>query len=64
MTGNPIAQNGNFDFGQLMKMLQSTSPEQAKQQVEQLIKNDNVSEEQVSAVFSRATEIAKMLGLS
>lgn len=56
--GNPV---GNM--GQLLDFLKKTPPEQAKQQVEQLLKERRISTQELAAYQQKAQELAKILGI-
>lgn len=46
-----------------MEFIKTTSPEQAKAQVEQLIKERGITQQEFDAVKQQASEIAKVLGI-
>ena len=56
--GNPV---GNMR--QLLDFLKKTPPEQAKQQVEQLLKERRISTQELAAYQQKAQELAKILGI-
>lgn len=47
----------------LMEFIKTTSPEQAKAQVEQLIKERGITQQEFDAVKQQASEIARVLGI-
>ncbi len=55
---SPLSQMSN-----LMEFIKTTSPEQAKAQVEQLIKERGITQQEFDAVKQQASEIAKVLGI-
>lgn len=59
-TGNSA---GNNNFGQLLSLLKGTSPEQAKAQVEQLVKERGVTPQELSMYQRKAEDLAKVLGI-
>lgn len=56
-------QDGNSNIGQLLSLLKTTSPEQAKSQVEQLIKERGISQQELSMYQQKAENLAKILGI-
>lgn len=48
----------------LMEFIKTTSPEQAKAQVEQLIKERGITQQEFDTVKQQASEIAKALGIA
>lgn len=56
-------QDGNSNIGQLLSLLKTTSPEQAKSQVEQLIKERGISQQELSMYQQKAEDLAKILGI-
>ena len=59
-TGNSTGSN---NFGQLLSLLKETSPEQAKAQVEQLVKERGVTPQELSMYQRKAEGLAKVLGI-
>lgn len=59
----PQQQDGNSNIGQLLSLLKATSPEQAKSQVEQLIKERGISQQELSMYQQKAENLAKILGI-
>lgn len=59
-TGNSLGQS---NITQLLGMLKNTSPEQAKSQVEQLIKERGISQQELSMYQQKAEDLAKILGI-
>lgn len=59
-TGNSTVHN---NFGQLLSLLKVTSPEQAKAQVEQLVKEKGVTSQELSMYQRKAEDLAKVLGI-
>ena len=47
----------------LMQFLRSTSPQQAKAQVEQMLRSGQITQGQCSQAFEQAKQIAASLGL-
>lgn len=60
ITGNSTVHN---NFGQLLSLLKVTSPEQAKAQVEQLVKEKGVTSQELSMYQRKAEDLAKVLGI-
>lgn len=56
-------QDGSSNIGQLLSLLKTTSPEQAKSQVEQLIKERGISQQELSMYQQKAEDLAKILGI-
>lgn len=56
-------QDGSSNIGQLLSFLKTTSPEQAKSQVEQLIKERGISQQELSMYQQKAEDLAKILGI-
>lgn len=56
-------QDGNSNIGQLLGLLKTTSPEQAKSQVEQLIKERGISQQELEMYQQKAENLAKILGI-
>ena len=50
-------------MSRLLEFIKTTTPEQAKQQVEQLIKERGITQQEFEAVKKRASEIANALGI-
>lgn len=56
-------QDGNSNIGQLLSLLKATSPDQAKSQVEQLIKERGISQQELKMYQQKAENLAKILGI-
>lgn len=56
-------QDGNSNIGQLLGLLKTTSPDQAKAQVEQLIKERGISQQELKMYQQKAENLAKILGI-
>lgn len=50
-------------MSRLLEFIKTTTPEQAKQQVEQLIKERGITPQEFEAVKKQASEIANALGI-
>lgn len=59
----PQQQDGSSNIGQLLSLLKTTSPDQAKAQVEQLIKERGISQQELSMYQQKAEDLAKILGI-
>lgn len=56
-------QDGSSNIGQLLSLLKTTSPDQAKSQVEQLIKERGISQQELKMYQQKAENLAKILGI-
>lgn len=61
--GSTQQQSPLSQMSYLMEFIKTTSPEQAKAQVEQLIKERGITQQEFDAVKRQASEIAKVLGI-
>lgn len=61
--GNTGAGAGATQMGRLVSMLRSTTPRQAKAQIERMVGEGRVTQADLDAAKARATEIAKALGI-
>ena len=61
--GSTQQQSPLSQMSHLMEFIKTTSPEQAKAQVEQLIKERGITRQEFDAVKRQASEIAKVLGI-
>lgn len=51
-------------MSQLLQFIRTTSPQQAKSQVERLVKERGISQQEFDDIKKQASEIAKALGVS
>ena len=61
--GSTQQQSPLSQMSHLMEFIKTTSPEQAKAQVEQLIKELGITQQEFDAVKRQASEMAKVLGI-
>lgn len=55
--------NSGANIEQLLDFLKKTPPEQAKQQVERLVKERGLSQQELASYQQKAMNLAKMLGI-
>lgn len=55
--------NSGANIEQLLEFLKKTPPEQARQQVEQLVKERGLSQQELASYQQKALTLAKMLGI-
>lgn len=55
--------NSGANIGQLLDFLKKTPPEQAKQQVERLVKERGLSQQELALYQQKAMNLAKILGI-
>lgn len=53
----------NSQLSQLMQLIRTTSPEQAKQQVQRLIQERGITQEEWERTAAQASEICRTLGI-
>ena len=63
MTGNSLPRNQPATMSQLMQFIKTTTPQQARAQVEQILKEKQVSSAEFETIKQQAKEIASSLGI-